>query len=145
MKSRFYILCLIGLFILCFSSVRVYANEKKVDVNVVVAPQEAGNNVNDNYLDLGNLRVFGEGGDQAAEIKETSFTENDVNPQSLGGGVGELASRRATNSFLLPIILIILIIVLIIIYLIFGRWKCKRSVLVRRKYIARKRLSLLTL
>jgi len=133
MKTEIYFLILIILFSLY--SVSVYAEEKKLNVNVnVVAGNESNSQNPDNYLNLDN---FGSSSgtasvNQEIEIKDSSSTERGVNPQYLQGE-GGLASFRASNPWIFPIILIIFAIILIVIYFLRKKWKWKRKIIIKRK------------
>ena len=105
--------------------VSAVSGEKEIDVNVEVVSDNnsrmtnnAGNDAEGNYLGLEEVNFNEEVANSPVRGVNSNFMQE----------VGELASFRIPNTFIVPVIFILLLFVLIIGYLIFkGRKKAKRK------------------
>jgi hypothetical protein len=141
MKILFCIILLLFVFSLAFPL--VFAEEKNVDVSVVVVnnslsdPQNSYTGSGDNR-DSNNLVNSGGGNNGVSNI-QSSIDENGIS-QSFNNGVSEMFSFKSQNPWTLPLIfLVIIIIIVIIIYEIIYHTRKKRKTRGMRRRVYHRR------
>ena len=131
MKILLFIIFAIFLFSLAFQL--ILAEDKNVDVNVVVVNNSSNDSSNSYAGSSGtnsnNPVNFGNNVDSSIE---SFINENGIN-QSFNNGANEMFSFKAGNSWTLPLIFLIIIVSFLIIYEVLHHTKKKKNMGKRRR------------
>jgi hypothetical protein len=126
MKSRIYFLFLMIIISLCFIGFAC-ADEKKIDVNVVVKENELiENSAESNYLNLNDIEAETGILNSLAGYQETGMNQKEINA-FYQRRTRELASSKLSDNLFFPIILILAAIVLITTYFLRNRLKRRKK------------------